>query len=95
MITKLPEHIQKYIFKEYLGERISLSILLCVSKKFSFISYHKSNHVKCYECGWFIKNFPRNHDCDTPNCMLIKYTNNKSIKNGTHSHKCKLGAICK
>ena len=92
MINNLPIDLQKYLFKEFLGERVSLSTLKCVSKKFNYISYHKSNHIKCSECEWFIKNFPRNHNCNTPNCMLIKYLNpKKKIKMGTHFRGCRFG----
>ena len=71
-MNKLPKHLEKHIIKEYLGEKDSLSRIKCVSKDFSYIVYHKTNHVKCKTTGWYIKNFPRDHDCNVTNCMLIK-----------------------
>ena len=95
----LPELLEKYIISEYLGERDSLSRLKCVSRRYDYITYHKTNHVKCNDCGWFIKNFPRNHDCNVPNCMLIKNVRHKRDSHGTlmgcHFRGCKLGIVCK
>ena len=93
IIFKLPKDLERNIIKEYLGERISLSTLKCVSKYFSYISYHKTNHVKCNNCGWYIKNFPKNHNCNVPNCMLIKYIYKRNIYSGGHSHGCSDGSI--
>ena len=71
-MNKLSKDLEKHIIKEYLGEKDSLSRMKCVSKEFSYIVYHKTHHVKCKSCGWYIKNFPRDHDCNIDNCMLIK-----------------------
>jgi hypothetical protein len=71
-MNNLPEHLRKHIIKEYLGERDSLSRLKCVARQFSYIVYHKTNHVKCKSCGWYIKNFIGDHDCNVPGCMLMK-----------------------
>lgn len=68
----LPESIEKYIISDFLAERDSLSRLKCVARKYNYISYHKTHHVKCNNCGWFTKYFTKNHECNVPNCMLIK-----------------------
>ena len=83
----LPEELEYYIISEYLGERDSLSRLKCVSKKFDYISYHKTNHVECRGCGWFIKDFQRDHKCNVSNCMLIKNISD-NINIGWHSLEC-------
>ena len=57
MLLKIPIVLLKYLIKNFLGVRNSLSTLKCVSKYFDFIKYHKTNLVKCFNCNWYFKNF--------------------------------------
>ena len=70
-IMNLPIELEKMIIKQYLGEINSLKILKCVSKKFFYIKYHTTNHVKCNKSGWYVKDFKGNHLCNVKGCMLI------------------------
>lgn len=81
-MNKIPNALEYHIISEYLGESDSLSRLKCVSKNFDYISYHKSHHVRCKKCEWFIKNFPKEHLCNVQNCMIIKNMKCKT------THKC-------
>ena len=83
-MNRIPYELEYYIISKFLGERDSLSRMKCVSKKFNYISYHKSNHARCKNCEWFVKNFPKEHLCDTSNCMIIKNMKYKT------THKCKI-----
>lgn len=69
-MEKLPNDLEKIIIKKYLGDINTLKVLKCVSKKFSYIKYHKSNHVKCKISGWYVKNFSEDHICNVRYCML-------------------------
>jgi hypothetical protein len=89
MLLKIPIVLLKYLIKNFLGVRNSLSKLKCVSKYFNFIEYHQTNHIKCCNCKWYVKNFHGNHICNQTNCMLIKSDYKKF--NYYNIHKCRLG----
>jgi hypothetical protein len=69
-MKEIPIELERMIIKKYLGDINSLRILKCVSKRFSYIKYHTSNHVKCKKSGWYVKNFTGNHICNVKDCML-------------------------
>ena len=89
MLLKIPHLLLKYLIKNFLGVRNSLSTLKCVSKYFDFIKYHKTNHIRCFNCNWYVKNFYGTHICNQPNCMLIK-SNYKKF-NYYNLHACTKG----